>query len=155
MTFRVAAKRVTRWRDRATANAPKRARTSRVSFHTIPLLWRAELDFMADFVFILLALGAGLARVTVQGRVSQKTKSLRVAKITVSVFPLSESHVSCVFAKGKLRERSARHAGTREVDCQYSYRSARVRGDGLLPHPHRAALPDPPPEIEPSRAEGD
>jgi hypothetical protein len=45
-----------------------------VSFHTIPPLWRAELDFMADFVFMLLASGSGPARVTVQGRVSEEQK---------------------------------------------------------------------------------
>jgi hypothetical protein len=28
-------------------------RTSSVSFHTIPPLWRADADFIADFVFIL------------------------------------------------------------------------------------------------------
>lgn len=37
----------------------------------------------------------------------------------------------------------------------YSYRSARGRGDGLSPRPHRDALPDPAPGLEPSRARGD
>jgi hypothetical protein len=59
-----------------------------VSFHTIPPLWRAELDFMADFVFMQLASGSRPARVKVlRARLGANEIALRVAKTTV--FPLS------------------------------------------------------------------